>query len=173
MVHRKNLDEFEPLARLVEEIGAIEWGVDLPCLAGSLQEHSDLLVPYEEAVPFLSFSFGGGYHGSSEGYACGRHLLTVLPNGQAVKCGFYEDQPLGDARQGLIECWLKLATCPPGKTWNAGGVPPSRNAPEGAVTGPRIPMAGTPLCAPCTGRRRENCRRDITDWVNSNSESTE
>ncbi len=112
MVHRKNLNEFEQLARLVEEIGAIEWGVDVPCLAGSLKEHSDLLVPYEEAVPFLSFSFGGGSHGSSEGYACGRHLLTVLPTGQAVKCGFFEDQPLGDARLGLIDCWQRLNHVP-------------------------------------------------------------
>jgi radical SAM protein with 4Fe4S-binding SPASM domain len=112
MVHRKNLDEFEPLARLVEEIGAIDWGVDVPCPTGSLKEHSDLLVTYEEAVPFLKLAFGGGYHGSSEGYACGRHLLTVLPTGQAVKCGFYADQPLGDARQGLIECWLKLQHVP-------------------------------------------------------------
>ena len=112
MIHRKNLDEFDQLARLVEEIGAIDWGVDVPCSAGSLKEHSDLLVPYEEAVPFLKFSFGGGYHGSSEGYACGRHLLTVLPDGQAVKCGFYADQPLGDARQGLIACWLKLQHVP-------------------------------------------------------------
>ena len=112
MVHRKNLDEFEPLARLVKEIEAIEWGVDVPCQAGSLNEHPDLLVPYEEVVPFLNFSFGGGYHGSSEGYACGRHLLTVLPDGQAVKCGFYADQPLGDARRGLIGCWLRLRHVP-------------------------------------------------------------
>jgi len=112
MVHRKNLNEFEQLARLVEEIGAIEWGVDVPCLAGSLKKHPDLLVPYDEAVPFLSLFFGGGSHGSSEGYACGRHLLTVLPNGLAVKCGFYEDQPLGDARLGLIECWQRLTHVP-------------------------------------------------------------
>ncbi len=112
MVHRKNLVEFDQLARLVKEIGAVEWGVDVPCLAGSMKEHSDLLVPYEEAVPFLNFSFGGGYHGSAEGYACGRHLLTVLPGGQAVKCGFYEEQILGDARRGLIECWLKLQHIP-------------------------------------------------------------
>ena len=112
MVHRKNLDEFDQLARLVEEIGALDWGVDVPCPAGSLKENSDLLVSYEEAVPCLKFSFGGGYHGSSEGYACGRHLLTVLPDGQSVKCGFYADQPLGDARQGLIECWLKLQHVP-------------------------------------------------------------
>jgi len=108
MIHRRNLDEFDQLARLVEEVGAVEWGVDIPGVAGSLKDHVDLLVPYQEAVPFLRFSFGGGYHGSSEGYACGRHLLTVLPNGQAVKCGFYENQPLGDARRGLVECWLKL-----------------------------------------------------------------
>ena len=112
MVHRKNLVEFDQLARLVEEIGAIEWGVDVPCLAGSLKEHADILVSYDEAVPFLNYSFGGGYHGSEEGYACGRHLLTVLPGGQAVKCGFYEDRPLGDARRGLIECWLKLQHIP-------------------------------------------------------------
>jgi radical SAM protein with 4Fe4S-binding SPASM domain len=112
MVHRRNLDEFDRLARLVKEIGAIDWGVDVPCPAGSLKQHPDLVVSYEEAVPFLNFSFGGGYHGSSEGYACGRHLLTVLPDGQAVKCGFYEDHPLGDARGGLIECWLKLQHVP-------------------------------------------------------------
>jgi radical SAM protein with 4Fe4S-binding SPASM domain len=112
MVHRKNLDEFDRLARLVKEIGAIDWGVDAPCPAGSLRENSDLLVPYEGAVPFLNFSFGGGYHGSSEGFACCRHLLTVLPDGQAVKCGFYADAPLGDARRGLIECWLRLQHIP-------------------------------------------------------------
>ena len=108
MVHRGNLQEFDQLAHFVEEIGAVEWGVDVPCVIGSLEGHLDLLAPYEEAAPFLNYSFGGGYHGSSEGYACGRHLMTVLPNGQAVKCGFYENLPLGDAQQGLIQCWLKL-----------------------------------------------------------------
>jgi radical SAM protein with 4Fe4S-binding SPASM domain len=96
----------------VAEIGAVEWGVDLPCLAGSWQENRALAVSPEEAVPYLNFSFGGGYHGSAEGYACGRHLLTVLPDGQAVKCGFYGNEPLGDARQGLIDCWLKLPHIP-------------------------------------------------------------
>ena len=112
MVHRGNLQEFDRLARFVEEIEAVEWGVDLPCLAGSLKEHQELVVSNEEAVPYLKLSFGGGYHGSSEGYACGRHLLTVLPSGRAVKCGFYENEPLGDARKGLIRCWQKLTHVP-------------------------------------------------------------
>ena len=112
MVHRKNLDEFEPLARLVEEIGAIEWGVDVPCLAGSLKEHSDLLVSDRRGRSLLKLFLWGRLSRLLGGYACGRHLLTVLPDGQAVKCGFYEDQPLGDARLGLIECWLRLKPIP-------------------------------------------------------------
>jgi radical SAM protein with 4Fe4S-binding SPASM domain len=112
MIHKGNLSEFEELARFMEEIGAIEWGVDLPCLSGSWNDNRELMISPEEAAPYLNFAFGGGYHGASEGYACGRHLLTVLPNGQAVKCGFYEKEPLGDARQGLMECWLRLNHIP-------------------------------------------------------------
>ena len=112
MVHQGNLQEFDQMARFVEEIGAMDWGVDLPCRAGSLRENEEMVISYEQAVPYLNFSFGGGYHGSTDGYACGRHLMTVLPGGQAVKCGFYEQEPLGDARQGLIACWLRLKHIP-------------------------------------------------------------
>jgi radical SAM protein with 4Fe4S-binding SPASM domain len=112
MIHRGNLDQFERMRDLIEEIGAIEWGVDVPILAGSFRDHSDLFVPYEQAAPLMAYAFGGGYHGSSEGYACGRHLVTVFPDGQAAKCGFYREKPLGDARQGLKACWLKLEHIP-------------------------------------------------------------
>ncbi len=108
MIHRKNLDEFDQMKQFIESIGAVEWGIDVMCVAGSLEDHRDLVVPYDEAVRFLDYGFGGGYHGTGEGYACGRHLMTVMPDGQAVKCGFYRDAPLGDARQGLIDCWLKI-----------------------------------------------------------------
>ncbi len=112
MIHQGNLDEFEELRRFTEEIGAIEWGIDVLCMAGSLEKNRDLAVPYEEAVSFMAYSYGGGYHGSSDGYACGRHLMTVMPTGKATKCGFYEDNPLGDARQGLLDCWLRLRHIP-------------------------------------------------------------
>jgi radical SAM protein with 4Fe4S-binding SPASM domain len=38
--------------------------------------------------------------------------MTVLPTGKAVKCGFYEDKPLGDARMGLLSCWLNMEHIP-------------------------------------------------------------
>ncbi len=108
MIHRENLDEFEKLGSFIKDIEAIEWGIDILCMAGSLKNNRDLAVPYKEAAPFMKSAFGGGYHGSSEGFACGRHLLTVLPDGNAVKCGFYENRHLGDARKSLSDAWLKL-----------------------------------------------------------------
>lgn len=112
MVHRENLDEFERMHDFLDEIGVIEWGIDYPVLAGSLGDHRELLVSYEEAAPLMAFAYGGGYHGSSDGYACGRHLMTVMPTGRAVKCGFYQDKVLGDARSSLKNCWGKLVHLP-------------------------------------------------------------
>ncbi|MBN2373750.1 radical SAM protein [bacterium] len=112
MIHSGNLKEFERLRLFAEEIEATEWGIDVPCVAGSLIKNTDLVVSTEDAVPLMKYSYGGGYHGSSDGFACGRHLITVLPTGIAVKCGFYADAPLGDARSGLMECWQRLEHIP-------------------------------------------------------------
>ena len=112
MIHRHNLNEFDRLRDFIEEINAMEWGVDVMCISGSLMKNRDLTVPYETAARYLNYAFGGGYHGSSEGFACGRHLMTVLPDKQAVKCGFYADRPLGDARKNLKQCWLNMNQIP-------------------------------------------------------------
>jgi len=112
MIHQYNLNEFERLRDFIEKIHAIEWGVDVMCVSGSLMKNQDLTVPYETAARYLKYGFGGGYHGSSEGFACGRHLMTVLPNRQAVKCGFYVDRSMGDAQKSLKHCWLNMNHVP-------------------------------------------------------------
>jgi radical SAM protein with 4Fe4S-binding SPASM domain len=112
MIHRYNLNEFERLRDFIEKIHAIEWGVDVMCVSGSLMKNPGLTVPYETAVRYLKYAFGGGYHGSSQGFACGRHLMTVLPDRQAVKCGFYADRSLGDAQKSLEHCWMKMNHVP-------------------------------------------------------------
>jgi radical SAM protein with 4Fe4S-binding SPASM domain len=112
MIHRHNLNEFDRLRDFIEKIHAVEWGVDVMCISGSLIKNRDLTVPYETAPRYLNYAFGGGYHGSSQGFACGRHLMTVLPDNQAVKCGFYADRPLGDARKNLKQCWLNMNHIP-------------------------------------------------------------
>ena len=115
MIHRENLDEFDRMKEFMLEIDAVEWGIDVLAVAGSLANHQDLTVPYKAAVPFLEYAYGGGYHGSSEGYACGRHLMAVMPDARAVKCGFYGDKTLGDARRSLKDCWLRMEHIPLGK----------------------------------------------------------
>ncbi|PKN12463.1 MAG: hypothetical protein CVU69_06675 [Deltaproteobacteria bacterium HGW-Deltaproteobacteria-4] len=108
MVHQENVAEFPRLERFIQKIGARQWGIDLLCPAGNLLDYPQLLVPVEQGVPLLQRAYGGGYHGASDGFACGRYLLTVLPSGKAVKCGFYAGESLGDARQGLLACWRQL-----------------------------------------------------------------
>jgi len=112
MVHRGNLGEFEQMKRFITDIDACEWGIDALCLSGNLNEHEHLIVSPKEAASMMRYAFGGGYHGPSDGFACGRHLMTVLPSGMGVKCGFYEDLILGDARKSLKECWLNLKHLP-------------------------------------------------------------
>ena len=112
MIHRYNLNEFDRIRDFIEEINAVEWGVDVMCVSGSLLKNRELTVPYETAARYLKYAFGGGYHGSSEGFTCGRHMMTVLPDNQAVKCGFYADRPLGDARKSLKQCWLNMNHVP-------------------------------------------------------------
>jgi radical SAM protein with 4Fe4S-binding SPASM domain len=112
MIHRDNLDEFDRMRDFMRETDAVEWGIDVPAVTGLLSNHKDLTVPYKLAAPFLEYAYGGGYHGASEGYACGRHLMAVMPDARAVKCGFYGDKTLGDARKSLKDCWLRMEHTP-------------------------------------------------------------
>jgi radical SAM protein with 4Fe4S-binding SPASM domain len=103
MVHRENTDEFDRMAAFVDEIGAVSWGIDLPCATGRFARNGALYVSPEAAAPLLCRAFGGGSH-SAPGFACGHHLMTVLASGRAAKCGFYADRPLGDATVSLAQC---------------------------------------------------------------------
>ncbi|MGM0452998.1 MAG: radical SAM protein [Thermodesulfobacteriota bacterium] len=112
MIHRHNLDEFERMKAFMGQVGALEWGIDVLSVAGRLEKHMGLTVPYAQAAPYMAYAYGGGYHGAAEGYACGRHLMAVMPDGRAVKCGFYMDQSLGDARKDLRACWRQMEPVP-------------------------------------------------------------
>jgi|GEM_PF-298397 len=140
MIHRGNLAELPRLHTWLQSLGIREWSLDIPCPSGRLIEHQDIWVDPLEGAPYLELGFGGSEHGGSEGYACGRHLLAVLPNGTVAKCGLYRDQPLGHLAEGLETCWLRLpqvrledlacapcpylAECRGGCRFRAGGLKP-------------------------------------------------
>ena len=112
MVHPYNTDQFDRMAAFVKDVEAVEWGIDVPCRAGPNGGSPYLFSDYDVCTPLMTYGFGGGHHGSTGdedgGYACGRHLMTVMPDGRAAKCGFYMDRPTGDARTGLRGCWEKI-----------------------------------------------------------------
>lgn len=112
MIHRRNLEDFDMLEELVRSLGAREWSVDLPSAVGRLAENPDLLVDPRTAGPFLNRSFGGAIHEPLAGYACGAHLMAVMADGKAARCGFYAEQAIGFIEEGLEACWQKIAKTP-------------------------------------------------------------
>lgn len=112
MIHSRNLDDFEELERLVKDLGAREWAVDLPSAAGRLEKESGLMVDPATAGPYLNLSFGGAIHEPVAGYACGAHLMAVMADGSAARCGFYADAPVGSISEGLASCWQRIRKLP-------------------------------------------------------------
>lgn len=112
MVHSLNLVDFNSLAGLIRELGVREWAVDLPSAAGRLEHETGLMVDPRTAGPFLNYSFGGAIHEPIPGYACGAHLMAVMANGDAARCGFYAGEPVGTISEGLAACWQKVRKLP-------------------------------------------------------------
>ncbi len=108
MVHAGNLGEFDDLEQLCKSMGAKDWTVDIPCAAGRMGRHQELFVSPEEGGKYLGYGYGGGMHATGQGYACGLHLMAVLPNGRAAKCTFYGERPVGTIDEGLKTCWERI-----------------------------------------------------------------
>ena len=109
MIHTGNVLEMDGLAKLVEELGAVSWTLDVPCQAGRLAGGGQDIVPsLEQAAECMERAFGSEQHRPSGGYACGAHLASVDPAGTLVKCGFYPDWTGGPLRTGLRKAWRDL-----------------------------------------------------------------
>ena len=108
MIHRKNLKEFESLASLLQSQNIGEWNVDIPCIAGRLEENRDFWVEPYEAGQFLHYGYGGGLHHSEKNATCGAHLCAILPDGKVSKCGLFSQEPMGSIEEGLRVCWERI-----------------------------------------------------------------
>jgi radical SAM protein with 4Fe4S-binding SPASM domain len=108
MIHRKNLKEFDQLAFLIQSKNILEWNVDIPCIAGRMEENKDIWVSPSEAGPYLQYGYGGGLHSSKKNASCGAHLCAILPNGDVAKCGLFSQEPVGSVDEGLRACWDRI-----------------------------------------------------------------
>ncbi len=112
MIHRDNLAEFDELASFLQSKQIEEWNVDVPCLAGRLEEHQDLWVSPKEAGPLLRYAFGGGLHSAEHQQTCGAHLCAIFPDGKVAKCGLFSEEPVGSIDEGLRACWERVPRIP-------------------------------------------------------------
>ena len=108
MVHARNLGDFDTMEKLFKSLGIKDWTVDVPCSAGRLRDNRELTVSPEEGGKYLGYGYGGGMHATGPGYACGLHLMAVLPDGTAAKCTFYGDRSVGTIGEGLRTCWQRI-----------------------------------------------------------------
>ncbi|MBE0429894.1 MAG: radical SAM protein [Thermoleophilia bacterium] len=109
VIHRGNLKDFDYLSGLLRNLGVRQWNIDAPSPAGRLSGSSNLMAHPREAGPLLGYAYGGAVHEPASGYACGAHLMAVMANGDAARCGFYAGSPSGSAvRQGLADCWRNV-----------------------------------------------------------------
>jgi radical SAM protein with 4Fe4S-binding SPASM domain len=103
-----NLERFDELAAILGEFPLRGWSVDVPCPAGALADNPALVPDPARAAALMAHSFGGGYYGSSGGWACGAHLAAVMADGTVDKCGYFTKRRSGHASEGLAAAWARI-----------------------------------------------------------------
>ncbi|HIH43799.1 MAG TPA: radical SAM protein [Candidatus Methanoperedenaceae archaeon] len=106
MIHPHNISELGGIEKLCRDIGAVQWGVDVPYEEGDLKNNPEFVVSSRLAGRLLKkYGYGGGAHGSSGAYACGSHLCAVMADGSVSRCGFF---PAVGSVDDLRGAWDKL-----------------------------------------------------------------
>jgi radical SAM protein with 4Fe4S-binding SPASM domain len=109
MVHGGNLSEFDEMDGVFRELGIKDWSVDVPSNTGRMKQHPEIHVDAAEAGRYLGYGYGEGIHASTGGFACGQHLMTVMADGTASKCGLYREKTAGNISDGIKACWTRIA----------------------------------------------------------------
>jgi radical SAM protein with 4Fe4S-binding SPASM domain len=104
MAHDGNIGDFDQLERIVRDLGAREWNIDVPSRTGRWT--GDSTIDSAEIQSALGRAFGGGAHFTATGdWACGAHLCAVMADATVCKCGFYAGSPSGTLADGLAKAW--------------------------------------------------------------------
>ncbi len=107
MIHKKNLNELPELEKILNDMKVDNWYLDVPTVTGEYKNTPLFHLDSDTAGKALKrYGFGQQFYFESEAYACGAHLCAVMANGNVAKCGFFDDQPVGNIKnKSLKECW--------------------------------------------------------------------
>jgi radical SAM protein with 4Fe4S-binding SPASM domain len=107
MVHKNNLDEFEEMEKLLMDYGVEKWIITSPCNTGRWENNSEYGVDVKTAAPIIRRYSRNveGPHKSTTIYACGTHMIAVMPDGTYSSCPVLRDS-LGKANEtSLADAW--------------------------------------------------------------------
>ena len=110
MIHRENIGELQELEQILKDMNIESWMLDAPSPSGDFLDNLDFQASVEDAANALKrYGWGYTFEDSSNIYACGAHLSAIMSNGDVAKCGFFEDQPVGNIyTDPLTSCWEKI-----------------------------------------------------------------
>jgi len=110
MIHKENLDELPELEQILKNMNIESWMLDAPSPSGDFLDNLELQASVEDAAKALKeYGWGYTFEDSSNIYACGAHLAAIMSNGDVAKCGFFENQPVGNIQTNpLLSCWEKI-----------------------------------------------------------------
>ncbi len=108
VVFAGNVERFDELESILKEFPLRGWSIDVPCPAGAMADNPALIPDTARAALLMGRSFGGGFYGSSGGFACGAHLVAVMADGTIDKCGYFTSRRSGHLREGLASAWERI-----------------------------------------------------------------
>ncbi len=110
MIHKKNLNEFEKLESILSKLKVDNWYLDLPTVNQDSKFTEEFGVSLDDAAKILTkYGWGKAIEDFSVGYCCGAHLCAIMPNGDVSKCGFFENEPVGNVKEEKLEIlWKKI-----------------------------------------------------------------
>ena len=107
MIHNKNLDELPELEKTLKEIKVDNWYLDVPTVTKEYKNNPLFhLDPHTAGKALSRYGWGKQLYYENETHACGVHLCAIMANGDVAKCGFFQDQTVGNIKnKSLKECW--------------------------------------------------------------------
>jgi len=67
-----------------------------------MKDNRELTVSPEEGGRYLGYGYGGGMHATGPGYACGLHLMAVLPDAPLRSAPSTETAPSATSARGFV-----------------------------------------------------------------------
>lgn len=110
MAHKQNFAEFDEMLQLINSLGTIKnWSIDIPTFDDSMSKdiREKYEISFEEGGNILKdYGWGVIYESEANNLACGPNLMAIDVLGIVTKCGFFDEENVGNVLDlGVKNSW--------------------------------------------------------------------